>query len=106
MANELTVFDQLKQNDLDPTTKRNGASLAAKLSKGKTVYKRNTGMALRVVRLSVVNGIEHYNLVCLETSSRYFLSKFALERDYTEDNVEVEKFGLRMVKRLSKMLSK
>ena len=106
MANEFTVFDQLKQNDLDPTTKRNGASLATKLSKGRTVYKRNTGKALRVVRLSVVNGIEHYNLVCLETSSRYFLSKFALERDYTEDNVEVEKFGLRIVKRLSKMLSK
>ena len=106
MVNELAVFDQLKQNDLNSTTKRYGASLAAELSKGKTVYKRNTGKALRVVRLSVVNGIEHYNLVCLETSSCYFLSKFALEKDYTEENVDIEKFGLRMVKRLSKMMSK
>ena len=106
MANDLTAFDQLKQNNVNPTTKRNVALLATKLSKGKTVYKRNTGMALRVVRVSVANGIEHYNLICLETNSRYFLSKFALEKDYTEENVEVEKFGLRIVKRLSKMMSK
>ena len=106
MVNEHIVFDQVRQNDLDPKTKLNGASLATKLSKGKTVYNRNTGTALKVVRLLVVNGIEHYNLVCLETSSRHFLSKFALEKDYTEEDVEVEKFGLRMVKRLSKMLNK
>ena len=63
-------------------------------------------MAYKVGKISRVNGIEHYQLTCAQTNSPYFLSKFALESDYTEDSVKVEKFGLKMVKRLSKMLVK
>lgn len=106
MANDLNVFGQSKQNDLDPATKQKGNLQANKLSKGKIVYRRDTGMALSVAGVSLKNGIKHYNLYCLETNSSCFLSKFALEKDYTEESAEVEKFGLRMVKRLSEMLRK
>ena len=63
-------------------------------------------MAHRIANVSRANGIEHYNLICSETNSSYFLSKFALKSDYTEDSVKVEKFGMKMVKRLSELLGK
>ena len=79
---------------------------ANKFRMGKTVYKRDTGMAFEVVKVSQANGIEHYNLLCLETGSRNYLSKFALEQDYTDTNTKLDKLGLRMVKRLSEMCTK
>jgi hypothetical protein len=63
-------------------------------------------MAHEIVSVSTANGIEHYSLVCSETRSNCFLSKFALERDFTEEGVAVDHIGLRMVKRLSAMWGK
>ena len=106
MANEPTLLDQAKQNALTLTKERKRNPNANNLSNGNIVYKRDTGVAYKVGKISLVNGIEHYQLTCAQTNSPYFLSKFALESDYTEDSVKVEKFGLKMVKRLSKMLVK
>ena len=106
MANEPTLLDQAKQNALTLTKERKRNPNANNLSNGNIVYKRDTGVAYKVGKISLVNGIEHYQLTCAQTNSPYFLSKFALESDYTEDSVKVEKFGLKMVKRLSKMLIK
>ena len=106
MANEPTLLDQAKQNALTLTKERKRNPNANNLSNGNIVYKRDTGVAYKIGRISLVNGIEHYQLTCAQTNSPYFLSKFALESDYTEDSVKVEKFGLKMVKRLSKMLVK
>ena len=104
MANEPTLLDQAKQNALTLTKERKRNPNANNLSNGNIVYKRDTGVAYKIGKISLVNGIEHYQLTCAQTNSPYFLSKFALESDYTEDSVKVEKFGLKMVKRLSKML--
>ena len=106
MANDHTVLDQFKQNDLTLIKERKCAVYKNKLSKGNIVYKRDTGMAHIIAGVSLANGIEHYNLICSETNSCYLLSKFALDRDYTEDSIKVEKFGLKMVKRLSELLDK
>ena len=106
MANDLNAFDQSKQNDLAPTAEYKVDRQVKNLSKGMTVYKRETGMAFEVVNVSLANGIKHYNLQCSETGSCYFLSKFALEQDYAQEKSSVERFGLRMVKRLSEMLAK
>ena len=106
MANDLTTFDETKQSDLTLNIERKCATKANKFSKGNIVYKRDTGMALKIVSVSLANGIEHYNLICSQTNKCYFLSKFALENDYTEESIEVERFGLRIVKKLSEMLSK
>ena len=106
MANEPTLLDQAKQNAITLTKERKRNPNANNVSNGNIVYKRDTGVAYKVGKISLVNGIEHYQLTCAQTNSPYFLSKFALESDYTEDSVKVEKFGLKMVKRLSKMLVK
>ena len=106
MANEFTFIEQAKQNVSTLTNERKCAHHEHKLCKGNIVYKKDTGMAFELGRVSVVNGIEHHQLICTQTNSRYFLSKFALESDYTDDSVEVEKFGLKIVKRLSEMWGK
>ena len=106
MANEPKLLDQAKQNAITLTKEQTRNPNANNLSNGNIVYKRDTGVAYKVGKISLVNGIEHYQLTCAQTNSPYFLSKFALESDYTEDSVKVEKFGLKMVKRLSKMLIK
>ena len=106
MANDLNAIDQLKQDDLAPNAECKVDPHENKLSKGMTVYKRETGMAFEVINVSHANGIRHYNLLCAETGACYYLSKFALEQDYARDQARVEKFGLRMVKRLSEMWAK
>ena len=74
--------------------------------KGAIVYKRDTGMAFKVVHMSHANGIAHYKLLCLETGSKYYLSKFAVEQNYTNEDAKTEQFGMRIVRRLSKMCGK
>ena len=106
MANDLTTFDQSKQNDLTVSKNQKCATQGNKLVKGKIVYKKDTGMAHKIVSVSLANGIEHYSLVCSETRTNYFLSKFALEHDFTKDCGKLERFGLKMVKRLSAMWGK
>ena len=106
MANELTVIEQAERKVSTLSNERKCAHDANKLHKGIMVYKRDTGMAHKIVSVSLANGIEHYSLVCSETRTNYFLSRYALERDFTKDSVAVEHFGLRMVKRLSEMWGK
>ena len=106
MANELPVIEQAERKVSTLSNERKCAHGANKLHKGNIVYKRDTGMAHEVVSVSFANGIKHYSLVCSETRTNYFLSKFALERDFTEDRVKIERFGLKMVKRLSAMCGK
>ena len=109
MANELMPIEQVEQKVSPLKNERKCVHWAHdvnKLRKGNIVYKIGTGMAHRIVNVSIANGIKHYSLVCLETNTSYFLSKFALESDYTNDAVKVEHFGLRMVKRLSEMWGK
>ena len=106
MANELTFIEQAERKVSTLGNERKCAHDANKLHKGNIVYKRDTGMAHEIVSVSSANGIEHYSLVCSETRTNCFLSKFALESDFTKDSVAVEHFGLRMVKRLSAMLGK
>ena len=106
MANELTAIERSNHNESEHIAEPTVSSHANKFCKGMTLYKRDTGMAFKVVNVSQANGIKHYNLVCLETGSSNYLSKFALEQDYVGTNTKLEKFGLRMVKRLSKMCNK
>ena len=106
MANELTYIEQVERKVLTPSNERKCAHDANELHKGNIVYKRDTGMAHKIVSVSLANGIEHYSLVCAETRTSYFLSKFALESNFTKDSVKVEHFGLRIVKRLSAMWGK
>jgi hypothetical protein len=106
MANDPTILDQSRQDDLNLIREQKCAAHITELSKGHIVYKRDSGLAHRIARISFANGIQHYNLICSETNSSYFLSKFALESHYTEDSVKVEHFGLKMVRRLSKMWGK
>ena len=103
MANDPTALEQLNQNGSVPIAKNKTDPDVNKLSTGMTLYKRETGMAFEIVNVSHANGIEHYNLRCSETGSCYYLSKYALEKNYAEEECKVETFGLRMVKRLSKM---
>ena len=106
MANELTFIEQAERKVLTPSNERKCAHDANELHKGNIVYKRDTGMAHKIVSMSLANGIEHYSLVCSETRTNCFLSKFALESDFTEDSIVVEHFGVKMVKRLSAMWGK
>ena len=106
MANELTVVEQAERKVSTLSNERKCTHDANKLHKGNIVYKRDTGMAHEIVSVSFANGIEHYSLVCSETRTNYYLSKFALERDFTKDSVKVERFGLKMIKRLSAMRGK
>ena len=106
MAKELTFIEQAERKVSTLSNEPECAHDANKLHKGNIVYKRETGMAHKIVSVSLANGIEHYRLVCSETRTNYFLSKFALERDFTKDSVKVESFGFKIVKRLSAMWGK
>ena len=106
MDSEFTAIERSNQNESDNISKHQNNPEANRICKGMTVYKRDTGMAFEVVNVSHANGIQHYNLLCPETGSRNYLSKFALEHDYTDKDTKLEKFGLRMVKRLSQMCTK
>ena len=106
MANELTFIEQAERKVSTLSNERKCDHDANKLHKGNIVYKIETGMAHKIVRVSLANGIEHYSLVCSETRTNYFLSRFALKSDFTQYSVKVEQFGLRMVKRLSEMHGK
>ena len=106
MMNELTSFDQLQQSDSAQPEAYKTDRLANRFGKGAVVFKKDTGMAFEVCKTSHANGIEHFNLLCAETGSRVYLSKFALEKDYSHNDVASEKFGLRIVRRLSELLAK
>ena len=106
MANELTFIEQAERKVSTLSNERKCAHDSNDLYKGNVVYKIDTGMAHKLVSVSLANGIEHYSLVCSETRTNHFLSKFALESDFTKDSVKIEHFGLKMVKRLSAMLGK
>ena len=106
MATELTFIEQDERKVSTLSNERKCDHDANELSKGHIVYKRDTGMAYKIVGVSLANGIEHYSLVCSETRTNYFLSRFALKSDFTQDSIKVEHFGLRMVKRLSAMRGK
>ena len=107
MMNDLTSFDQVKKK-IDPAQPEAYKTdrLANRFGKGAVVFKKDTGMAFEVCKTSHANGIEHFNLLCAETGSRVYLSKFALEKDYSHNDVASEKFGLRIVRRLSELLAK
>ena len=106
MSSELKAIERSNQNDSNHIAKHTNNPEANKICKGMTVYKRDTVMAFEVVNVSHANGIRHYNLLCSETGTRNYLSKFALEQDYTDEDTKPEKFGLRMIRRLSKMCAK
>ena len=106
MMNDLTSFDQLQQSDSAQPEAYKTDRLANRFGKGAVVFKKDTGMACEVCKTSHANGIEHFNLLCAETGSRVYLSKFALEKDYSHNDVASEKFGLRIVRRLSELLAK
>ena len=106
MMNDLSVFDQLQQNSRGQPEAHKTDRMENKFSTGAVVFKKDTGMAFEVRKMSHANGIKHFNLLCTETGSSVYLSKFALEKDYSLNGVSSEKVGLRMVRRLSEMLAK
>ena len=106
MMNDLTAFDQLQQNDSGQPDAYKTDRVENRFVKGVVVFKKDTGMAFEVCKTSHANGIEHFNLLCAETGSSVYLSKFALEKDYSHDDLASEKFGLRIVRRLSELLAK
>ena len=106
MMNDLSTFDQLQQNDSGQPEAYKTDRVENRFGKGAVVFKKDTGMAFEVCKTSHANGIEHFNLLCAETGSSVYLSKFALEKDYSHDVLASEKFGLRIVRRLSKLLVK
>ena len=106
MMNDLTAFDQLQQNDSGQPEASKTDRVGNRFGKGVVVFKKDTGMAFEVCKTSHANGIEHFNLRCAETGSSVYLSKFALEKDYSHDDLASEKVGLRIVRRLSALLAK
>ena len=106
ITNDMTAIESSTQNESKHISEPTFDPQAYKFSMGMKVYKRDTGMAFEVVNVSRANGIRHYNLLCLETGSRNYLSEFALEQDYTGTITRLEKLGLRIVKRLSEMYNK
>ncbi len=106
MVNDLTTFDQLQQNDPGQPEAYKTGCVRNRFSKGAVVFKKDTGMAFEVCKMSHANGIEHFNLLCAETGSSVYLSKFALEKDYSHDDTASEKLGFRIVRRLSELLAK
>ena len=106
MMNDLTAFDQLQQNDSGQPEVYKTDSVENRFGKGAIVFKKDTGMAFEVCKTSHANGIEHFKLRCAETGSSVYLSKFALEKDYSHDDLASEKVGLRIVRRLSALLAK
>jgi hypothetical protein len=106
MTSDLTAFSHLKQNDLSQPETHQTSRIENPFDTDTVVFKKSTGMAFKVCKKSHANGIEHFNLLCAETGSSVYLSKFALEEDYTHEGAAFEKLGLRMVRRLSEMLTK
>ena len=106
MMNDLATFDQLQQNDSGQPEAYKTDRVENRFGKGMVVFKKDTGMAFEVCKTSHANGIEHFNLRCAETGSSVYLSKFALEKDYSHDDLASEKVGLRIVRRLSELLAK
>jgi hypothetical protein len=106
MMNDLTAFDQSQQNDSGQPEAYRTDRVENRFGKGAVVFKKDTGMAFEVCKTSHANGIEHFNLLCEETGSSVYLSKFALEKDYSHVEKASEKFGLRIVRRLSELLAK
>jgi len=106
MMNDLTAFNQLQQDDLAQREAYKTDRVENRFGKGAVVFKKDTGMAFEVCKTSHANGIEHFNLRCAETGSSVYLSKFALEKDYSHDDLASEKVGLRIVGRLSELLAK
>ena len=106
MMNDLTAFDQLQQNDSGQPEAYRTNRVESRFGKGVVVFKKDTGMAFEVCKTSHANGIEHFNLLCEETGSSVYLSKFALEKDYSRNDLASDKVGMRIVKRLSELLAK
>jgi hypothetical protein len=106
MADNLVTFDHLQQNEPDQLKANRPDHTENQFCKGAVVYRKDTGMAFEVCKMSRANGIEHFNLLCKETGSSVYLSKFALEKDYSNNESTSEKGGLRIVRRLSKLLAK
>ena len=106
MMNDLTAFDQLQKNNRGQFEQHKTDRAENQLGQGAVVFKKDTGMAFEICKMSHANGIEHLNLLCAETGSSVYLSKFALEKDYSHNDTASEKFGLRIVRRLSKLLAK
>ena len=106
MAGNLVTFDHLQQNEPDQLRANRSDHTENQFCKGAVVYRKDTGMAFEVCKMSRANGIEHFNLLCKETGSSVYLSKFALEKDYSNNESTSEKGGLRIVRRLSKLLAK
>ena len=106
MRNDSTAYDQLQKNNLDQSKHHETGRVENQLGKGAVVFKKDTGMAFEICKVSYANGIEHFNLLCPETGSSAYLSKFAIEKDYSHNDPASEKFGLRIVRRLSKLLAK
>ena len=106
MMNDQTAFDQLQQNDSGQPEAYRTDRAESRFGKGAIVFKKDTGMAFEVCKTSHANGIEHFNLLCAETDSSVYLSRFALEKDYSHEDIASEKFGRRIVRRLSELLAK
>ena len=106
MAGNLVTFDHLQQNEPDQLRANRSDHTENQFCKGAVVYRKDTGMAFEVYKTSRANGIEHFSLLCRETGSSIYLSKFALEKDYSNNDSTSEKGGLRIVRRLSKLLAK
>jgi len=104
--NDLTAFNQLQQDDLAQREAYKTDRVENRFGKGAVVFKKDTGMAFEVCKTSHANGIEHFNLICAETGSSVYLSKFALEKDYSHNDVASDKLGMRIVRRLSDLLAK
>ena len=106
MMNDLTAFNQLQQDDLAQREAYKTDRVENRFGKGAVVFKKDTGMAFEVCKTSHANGIEHFNLICAETGSSVYLSKFALEKDYSHNDLASDKLGMRIVRRLSDLLAK
>ena len=106
MMNDLTAFDQSQQNDSGQPEAYKTDCIENRFGKGAVVFKKETGMAFEVCKTSHANGIEHFNLLCAETGSSVYLSKFALEKDYSRNDLASDKVGMRIVRRLSELLAK
>ena len=106
MAGNLATVDHLQQNEPDQIKANRSGYAENQFYKGAVFFRKDTGMAFEICKMSRANGIEHFNLLCRETGSSVYLSKFALEKDYSSHDSTPEKGGLRIVRRLSKLLAK
>ena len=106
MAGNPAAFDHLQQNEPNKLKANRSGHTENQFCKGAVVYRKDTGMAFEVCKTSHANGIEHFNLRCAETGSSVYLSKFALEKDYSRNDLAPDKVGMRIVKRLSELLAK